>query len=439
MTDGEVNRRGWATNAVVWFITADIVAVVLIAGVGLAIARRIATDEAIRDARGVVETDGRHVAPVLTDSLLSAGSAGFDNLDTVIRERVLSVQVVRVKVWDAYGRIAFSDDKALIGERYPLGSEELEALRRQTTAADFSDLAKPENRDERSYGRLLEVYSGVRTREGTPVLFEAYLRFDKVTDEGSRILAEFTPALLGGLVALFLIQIPLAVALTRRVARAEKGRQRLLQQAIESSERERARIAADLHDSVVQGLAGSSLSLAAMAEESDRAGNVAVGARLRERASELRQWVRELRSLIVTMVPPRLHEEGLAAALADLTSSLPSRGVDASVEVDPGLVLSEATESLLFRAAQESIRNITAHAEARSVVVAVSAPGPDRVRLVVRDDGRGIDPVALGSARAGGHVGLKLLAELVEHAGGRIDIDSRPDFGTTITVEVDQR
>ena len=439
MTAAGRERRGLARNAVVWFVTADIVAVVLIAGVGLAIARRIATDEAILDARGVVETDGRHVAPVITDGLLGAGRVGFDNLDMVVRQRVLSVQVVRVKVWDGSGRIVYSDDKPLIGERYPLGSDEREALQHQTSAADFSDLTKPENRDERSYGKLLEVYSGVRTREGTPVLFEAYLRFDKVTDDGSRILAEFAPALLGGLVALFLIQIPLAVAMTRRVARAEEGRRRLLQQAIESSERERTRIAADLHDSVVQGLAGSSLSLAAMAEESDRAGDIALGARLRDRASELRQWVRELRSLIVSMVPPRLHEEGLAAALADLTSSLPSRGVETTVEVDPDLDLGEATESLLFRAAQESIRNIVAHADAHDVVVAVSAPDADRVRLVVRDDGRGIDPAALEVARTGGHVGLKLLAELVEQAGGRIDIDSRPGVGTTITVEVEQR
>ena len=237
MTAAGRERRGLARNAVVWFVTADIVAVVLIAGVGLAIARRIATDEAILDARGVVETDGRHVAPVITDGLLGAGRVGFDNLDMVVRQRVLSVQVVRVKVWDGSGRIVYSDDKPLIGERYPLGSDEREALQHQTSAADFSDLTKPENRDERSYGKLLEVYSGVRTREGTPVLFEAYLRFDKVTDDGSRILAEFAPALLGGLVALFLIQIPLAVAMTRRVARAEEGRRRLLQQAIESSER----------------------------------------------------------------------------------------------------------------------------------------------------------------------------------------------------------
>jgi signal transduction histidine kinase len=426
-------------HPVVWFIAADIVAVILIAGVGLAIARRVATQEAIRDALAVVQTDARHVAPILTDDMLGRAHVDFDTLDEVVRQRVLSEQVVRVKLWDRDGRIVYSDDKALIGEKYPLGSEEREAIEDGTSAADLSDLNKPENRDERSYGKLLEVYDGVRTRDGTPVLFEAYLRFDTVTEDGSRILSAFAPAVLGGLLALFLIQIPLALALTRRVTNAEEARRRLLQQAIESSERERTRIAADLHDSVVQGLAGSSLSLAAMAEAAERSGDLALGERLRDRAGELRQSVRELRSLIVSMVPPRLHESGLSAALTDLTASLPSRGVEATVEVDPTLDLGASTESLLFRATQEATRNIVAHAIATRATISVVAVGDNRVRLIVIDDGRGFEPGALERARAGGHVGLKLLSELVEHAGGTIDIDSRLGVGTTITVEVAQR
>ena len=439
MTNSDRGRRGLTRNAVVWFVAADVVAMVLIAGVGLAIARRISTTEAIRDARGVVETDARHVEPVITDGLFSGDQQSFDNLDQVIRPRVLSDQVVRVKVWDSGGRIVYSDQPGLVGERHSLGADELEALQQSSTAADSSDLTKPENRYERSYGKLLEVYSGVRTKEGTKVLFEAYLRFDKVADNGSRILAAFAPALIGGLIALFLIQIPLAVGLSRRVERAEAGRRRSLQQAVESSDRERRRIAADLHDSVVQGLAGSSLSLAAMAEESERAGSPVIADRLRDRSAELRQWERELRTLIVSMVPPRLHEEGLTAALIDMTSSLAAKGIESSVKVDPAIDLSDASESLLFRAAQEAVRNTVSHAGASHVVVSVAAISVDRVQLVVRDDGSGIDPEQLAEARSGGHVGLRLLTELVEQADGTLDVSSEPGVGTTITLEVAQR
>ena len=432
----ERGQRDLARNAVLWFIAADLVAVVLIAGVGLAVSRRIATNEAIRDARAVIETDARHVTPALTDEFLEGDPAASDRFDALVRNRVLSDSLVRVKLWDVNGQILYSDDPALVGETYPLGSEELEALNTGSTAADFSDLSKPENRNERSYGRLVEVYSGVKGAGGTPLLFEAYVRFDRLSENSSRILADFAPALLGGLLALFAIQIPLALGLTRRVEQAEAEQLLLLQHAVDSSERERGRIAADLHDSVVQGLAGSSMSLSAMAAEADRDGNPGNAQRLRDRASELRQWVRELRSLIVTMVPPRLHEEGLAAALSDVTSSLRSRGVEALLEVDPTIQLSDPTEALLFRTAQEAIRNTLAHADATEVQVAVSQPTEGRVKLVVSDNGKGIDPEELARARAGGHVGLQLLSELAEQSGGKLTVDSSPGRGTTVTLEI---
>ena len=65
--------------------------------------------------------------------------------DAAAARAILEYACGTQRLSDAPTRLfAFSDDKALIGERYPLGSEELEALRRQTTPADFSDLAKPE-------------------------------------------------------------------------------------------------------------------------------------------------------------------------------------------------------------------------------------------------------------------------------------------------------
>lgn len=431
--------RGHLGRPVVWFVVADVVAVVLIAIVGAAIARRIATNEAIEDARDVVQRDLVAVAPVLTDEVVRGDPTAMSALDAVVRGQVVSDQAIRVKVWDQDGRIVYSDDTDLTGERYELGPEQLEAMDDRVTDVELSALDKAENRDEEVYGQLLEVYSGVRTPDGTPLLFETYFRFDRVSEQANDLSQQFVPALVGGLLALFLIQIPLAVVLSRRVATAEEGRSRMLQRAIESSERERGRIASDLHDSVVQGLAGTSLSIAAMAEERQRAGDAGTAAALRDRAGELRQWVRELRTLIVSMVPPRLHQEGLVAAMGDLASTLDARGIDSLVDVEPGLDLSTATESLIFRAAQEAVRNTIEHAGATRLSITVGALGPDRVRLVVADDGSGIGEPELSAARASGHVGLQLLADLVDQAGGTCVVDAPPGEGTTVTVEVDQR
>lgn len=429
-------RSRLAKGAVVWFVIADVMAVVVIVGVGLVVARRIAVDEAVSDARGVVHADARHMAPELTDDVLAGDPAAVARLDTIVRDRVLSDEVIRVKVWDERGTIVYSDDAALVGETYGLGDEELESLRSGSTEAELSDLDRPENRDERRYGQLLEVYEGVETPAGQRLLYESYLRYDRVSSDGRRILGRFAPAVLGGVLALFALQIPLALALRQRVARAEGEQRRLLQEAVDSSERERRRIASDLHDSVVQGLAGTSLSLAALAEQQAARGDASTADRLRIASGELRQWVRELRTLIVNLVPRRLQEEGLGAAVTDLASSLDARGFEVATDIDPSLELAPATQALLFRSAQEAVRNVVEHAGASAVALTLGRVDGDRVRLVVTDDGRGLDEDALAEARAGGHVGLQLLGELVTDAGGTLTVAPAAGGGTVVTVEV---
>ncbi len=427
----------WTTGrAIAVFVGAGIFAMAFIAAVGLSMARRSATSLATRDARDVVETDARHVSPLLDSAVLANQPAAIAAVDKVVNQRVLSNRIVRVKVWDGSGRIVYSDDHSLIGSQFTLGAGETDALTGQTTEADLSDLNKPENRNERQFGKLLEVYVGVRTAQGTPLLYESYLRFDTVNSDAHHILVSFAPALFGGLIALFLVQIPLAIGLTHRVRDSEQNQRRLLLQAIESSDHERRRIAADLHDSVVQGLAGSSYALAALADELERGANPNVAGRLRDRSAELRQWVRELRTLIVSMAPPRLHDEGVAAALGDLTSTLPPRGIDVTLDVDDELSFDAASEALIWRGAQEAVRNIVAHSHATHADVSMHRVEEDRVRLVVHDNGRGFDADELVERQSAGHVGLRLLTDVVEQAGGTVSIDSEPGAGTTVTLEI---
>ena len=85
------------------------------------------------------------------------------------------------------------------------------------------------------------------------------------------------------------------------------------------------------------------------------------------------------------------------------------------------------------------MRNITAHARAGRVTVAVGPAGAGRARLRVVDDGVGMDDETRAAARAGGHFGLSLLTELVEQSGGTCTIESAPGEGTAVTVEVPDR
>jgi signal transduction histidine kinase len=420
---------------VFWFMLAGLAAVTVIGVVSVNIVRRISTDQAIANARDLTEADARSLQERLTDAVLTGDPEARLALDRAIRTQLLSRHVVRVKVWDDTGRIVASDEGSLVGRRFALPEDERRILGTRGVSAESSDLERPENARERRFGHLLEVYVGTHTPSGTPLLFESYLRYDAITANGNRMLIAFAPALVGGLLLLWLVQLPLALALERRLRRSRDRERELLVRAVESSDRERRRIAADLHDSVVQDLAGSSLSLAALARVVRERGDTELAAELDDRAADLRQRIRDLRTLVVAIAPRRLHDEGLAAALEDLASTVRARGIETHVDVASPLTLDRTGEALLFRGAQEAVRNTIDHTTAAHVDIAV-AHGNGRVRLRVHDDGGGFDPDRPRAHDDERHLGLALLADLAIDAGGELAVESRPGAGTTVVLEV---
>ena len=419
-------------KAVAVFLLAGLL-VLSVVGVALAIAqRRVATAEAIRDARTLTNLEATDViGPALNDAALVPGPA-FDALDRIVHERVLGSHVVRIKIWDATGTIVYSDDKALVGERFELGDDEREALTTGRTAAEVSDLDEEENRDERQFGKLLSVYLGVQTPTGQRLLVETYQPYTVITESSRRMWFASLPALFGGLVLLYLVQAPLAYRMARRLRAAQEEREGLLLGSLAASDRERTRIAADLHDGIVQGLSGTSLSLTAAASKApDRGSSAAMSAA----AADLRRWVRELRSLVVTITPPALHAQGLAASLADLGATLELRGLQVYVDVRDTEDLDEATETLLYRAAQEAVRNVVRHAAATTVSITVGREQDDQLVLRVRDDGRGLTGDDR-SARRRGSVGLDLLGGLVSGQGGSLTVDGPAEGGAQLVVRL---
>jgi signal transduction histidine kinase len=193
-------------------------------------------------------------------------------------------------------------------------------------------------------------------------------------------------------------------------------------------------IAADLHDGVVQGLAGASYSLSAMSERAEAEGLHEFAQQASSTASGLREWMRQLRSLVVSIAPPKLHDEGLASALSDVAASARTRGVGVSIQVSDDLQFSAAIEMLLFRVAQEAVRNTLAHAEATEVTISLHVDHNRVVYLEVRDNGVGIKRNGTVPSDAD-HLGLRLLSELVSEAGGRFDVHSGTE-GTTVAMKV---
>jgi two-component system NarL family sensor kinase len=407
------------SRAVTTFLLTGLAVLTLVALVLAVSQRQQATAEAIRDARTLTNLEASDVVgPLLTDEALLPGDAR-DRLDAVVRGRVLGSHIVRVKVWDGTGTIRYSDDHGLIGAHFGLPAKEVAALRTGRTEAEVSNLEEPENRDENQFGKLLQVYQGVQTPTGTRLLFETYQPYSVIAVSSRRLWMSSLPVLLGGLALLYLVQAPLAYRMASRLRVAQDEREALLLATLAASDRERATIAADLHDGVVQGLAGASYTL-------DAAPSATV---VRQTAADLRRWVRELRSLVVTITPPALHAQGLAASLGDLGATLEVRGIATTVSVE-NVVVPEAVESLIYRTAQEAVRNVVRHASATCVWLSLSATP---TVLTVRDDGVGL--AAEDSPRRRGSVGLELLTALAEAQGGTLTVAGSPGSGTTLRLE----
>ena len=147
------------------------------------------------------------------------------------------------------------------------------------------------------------------------MLFEAYFAASDIDRRTEEVLAPFLVTAIGGPVLLLLLGAPLIWVLARRADRAAKDRERLLRRSMDASAAERSRIARDLHDGVVQDLAGTAFSVAAIAQ--DPATPPAARRELDGAAVALRTSLRSLRSLLVSIHPPDLRGSGLHAARTD--------------------------------------------------------------------------------------------------------------------------
>lgn len=422
---------GWLKNPVAQFLAAGFLTLVAVVVATSTLSRSAADQEAINDARRLTRVLALSVAePSIPPGLVEGDPAAIDQLDRRVLDKLLVEDVRRIKIWDAEGTILYSDRTELIGSTYPLGDDELDIVEHGGTDAEISDLDRPENRFERELGGLLEVYTRIESPEGEPLLFEAYFSSAEIAGKRAEVLDRFLPITLGALFVLVLVTTPLMVLLTRRAARTSQERERLLQAALHASDAERLRIARDLHDGVVQDLAGSSYALSTV---STRAGVPApLATELDDVSRSLRTSMRALRSLLVEIYPPDLHTAGLAAALNDLVAPLAAAGIEVDLDVSGDEDASATAVALAWRVAQESVRNVARHARASRMSVTVRREG-DSLLLEVVDDGVGFDPDA---QRPSGHLGLRSLDSLARDAGGTLVVTSAAGAGTTVHLEV---
>ena len=205
-----------------------------------------------------------------------------------------------------------------------------------------------------------------------------------------------------------------------------------LRHSVAASERERRRWARELHDETLQRLGAMRLRLAA----ARRGPAAALGPAVEATISDLALEIAELRALIAELSPVALDELGLEAALESLAHRhRVESGLEITVDLsgwrgrgDPPRLEPEL-ESTIYRAAQEALANVAAHARATAAELRLHRSATE-VELSVSDDGVGFEPRATTGA-----LGLVVLAERLALVNGVLAIDSAPGAGTTVTAQ----
>jgi signal transduction histidine kinase len=432
-----MGRSGWnlVKNPVVQFLATGLLTfAALLVGTGI-----LGADAAYREALSEAEADTERLAksvaePRLERGMLTGDVGARDRFDAFTKDFLKVGDVRRIKIWAADGTIVYSDETRLIGEKFELDEDELAALRGKDSDAEPADLDSPENKFEKKNEEMVEVYTSIRAPnrlgdlgKGQRLLFEVYYSLADIEKRQAALVAPFRNITLGALGILVTVALVMLWILTRRVTRAAAERERLLRSAASASDAERRRIARDLHDGVVQDLAGSTFALSALAREASGGERDA----LLETEDSLRSSLRALRSLLVEIHPPGLSADSLPAALQDLIAPAQATGVRATVDVSGGRGATADTVALVWRVAQEAVRNTLRHARAAALSVVVRDQG-GKVVLEVSDDGVGFDPAAV---RPDVHYGLRGLDSLVRDSGGTLVVRSTPGAGTTVRLE----
>ncbi len=227
----------------------------------------------------------------------------------------------------------------------------------------------------------------------------------------------------------------LKAAFERMIERLESERRRAGRQAIRAQERERRRIAQDLHDEVNQALTAVTLRLQATIERAPQ--------ELRRELLETKrlssQAMDELLALARTLRPAVLDDHGLVPALRSQVRDFREQtGIEASFTLSGAtLPLSPEQQLVIYRVTQESLSNIAQHSHARKVHVELSFVG--RTVLIVSDDGSGFpaDSAEWHSGPwASGGLGVAGMRERALLIGGQLKISSRRMEGTRVQLMI---
>ncbi|HTC76917.1 MAG TPA: PAS domain S-box protein [Edaphobacter sp.] len=214
---------------------------------------------------------------------------------------------------------------------------------------------------------------------------------------------------------------------------AQQALEKVSGQLIEAQEKERSRIARDLHDDICQRLALLSMEIA-QANRTSNGSPVATKQKLEDIQNHCSEIAGDVQSLSHQLHSSKLDYLGVVSAIRSLCSEL-SRQHHISIDFTERNVPKHLPKDIslcLFRIAQEALHNAVKYSETNRFVVALYAI-EDEVQLVVRDSGAGFD---VEEAKKNRGLGLVSMQERIHLVQGRFAVDSKPGKGTRIFAAV---
>ncbi len=409
------------------------------------------------------------IAAVYVESILATELRSWNGTGTVDRAThakldqlfihgPLRRKVLRFKLWDAAGLIAYSSDSQQLGLRFAIDAELAAALRGKVQAK-VSDLQDADNqREHMRWPRLLEVYVPLRLAGQDRVIGAA--EFYHSTDNLGRDIVEAQRQAWMLVAVSTLVMYLLLIGLVRRADNLIVRQQHDLEQQLihlgvmlqdNNRMRERLgtagvrtttlneqflrRVAADIHDGPAQTIALAKMRFdeLTLAPATPASATDAQSQDIGTVQQALHTALQELRHIAAGLAIPGVTELSLGDTVYRAIRDF-ERSYGASADVNLGGELDRAPLAVkitLYRVLREALANSWRHAPSARPRVSVRV-ADGRVLAEISDDGPGFDPTAVGTFQ----LGLALMRERVRLLGGVFTLDSTPGRGTRICVDL---
>jgi PAS domain S-box-containing protein len=219
-----------------------------------------------------------------------------------------------------------------------------------------------------------------------------------------------------------------------RLRRSTADLQAISTRLNEAREQERVKMARDIHDNLGQALTALKMDVAEIRRRLDAGESASIRERLTEMSALIDTSVDDVRRVAGELRPVVLDDLGFVGAIRAYLIDVERRAGIRCVLCTPSGDVAIAGEraTALFRILQEALTNVVRHAGATRVDVSLTVDD-GRVRLVVRDNGRGVPAAAVSNPRSLGLLGMRDRAVLI---GGDVSVSGAPGAGTTVTVDL---